>query len=1546
MSQKVTSFLPFSSVFLIFLIDCILSPGWSLWVLYFLPVIVFCDNHSPRSSYLFTALITFLMIIGFLLPPYAIFQRILILNRLAGIVSLWLVSIQAVSRVKAHRLFYKTATLSEAILTNMTEGLIVSDRTGKIVKWNKAAEMICKTGVFPLYKHTGQWKLRDLNGNKISLKQWPLSRVLKGEKIDDQSLHLTNTRTLESSYINVSGIPIFDKQGNLEQAVIMIRDITAIIETENKLKDALETSEKRATEIESRGRLLNVLMEQVPEALFISGPLNQILYASRFSEKLLEMPLEEIISTPEEKRPDAWGFFHPDGKSASFTDMPLYQAVHRGVTTEMQEWVIKRDGKAKTVLINARPILDPQGRIRGAVSGWRDISEIKRILSANIDQKNFLESILDNIPIVVLLFSCHDQRLLFVNTYYYRISRFPGREILGKKIQEVWPDLESRLGPILEKVCIGNESYKAENMELKLDTGKGQEVIFISFELIPLSSHDSEKTVLAIVRETTEAVETQRQIEQTVIFDEAILSNITDSLFIFDGNGKLLKTNPEAIKKHGLPEDIRELQKMKSVYGFLKYFRIYTLDGQEIPPDKWPSSAVLKGENLPGTEVVVRVAGKKEEWIASISGVPVKKKSGRVEIGIVTVRDVTSAVKVRREMEYAVARYESIVNYMNDGLVIADPSGEIQYMNPAALNLLGFRSIEEIPRNLKEYEKIFTLYDLQKKPMSVEDWPISRAMRGENFTGLEISLLNSKTGSHIIANFSGALVFDKDGKRILAILTMRDVTELRARTREAEESKRILDAMLEHIPLGVVIADSDLRIKMTSRFDREQMGVRTGLLHEEGNKIASVKSDTQEPATCDNHPLCLAVREGIVTSNEEWILRNQKGEKITVLFNASPLIDKQGLRVGGILLWVDITARKHTQKAQERLLSQNRRQRAFLETLIEIVPAGIAVIRTDRMDLEIVNSFFRSVLMKSRLDKGEDSPFLPDLIRSRKMEQINISYRERRAVSEKEIPLTIDQKTTYWNLDYVPVTAESGRVEQILVVAVNITDLVENRKCQEFLTVWFRTIVNSVIESLITIGPDGKLLEINPAAFRFLHIPPDLIHKHYSSLSSYFELRSQDGKAVPSDRHPITRVLRGETVSREVMCVKIRETGEIRYAMLSGTTFSINSENATYAVMNINDITDLILTQEQLRDQRNFINAIFDAQGAMVALLDKDGNVLKFNKTYELVTGLSASDTKGHHIWELLLPGEKERWLKRLAESHDRTVPVEYENFIRTRSGKERFIRWRNSVLTDKEGNITHIIATGIDLSDRLEAEERIKALNSELQKRATDLEYANKELEAFSYSVSHDLRSPLSTIGGFITLLKEDYESAFDAQGREYLKIIQSGIKKMNGIIGDMLQLSRISRKELNRSRIDMSKMVSEFLEDLRRSEPQRRAEFIVQENITAYADSRLVYLALENLLRNAWKFTSKKDKAIIEFGVFEHENETVYFVKDNGAGFDMEKSEKLFAPFQRLHSEKEYSGTGIGLPIVMRVIRRHGGRIWAHAEVDKGAVFYFTLS
>jgi light-regulated signal transduction histidine kinase (bacteriophytochrome) len=220
-----------------------------------------------------------------------------------------------------------------------------------------------------------------------------------------------------------------------------------------------------------------------------------------------------------------------------------------------------------------------------------------------------------------------------------------------------------------------------------------------------------------------------------------------------------------------------------------------------------------------------------------------------------------------------------------------------------------------------------------------------------------------------------------------------------------------------------------------------------------------------------------------------------------------------------------------------------------------------------------------------------------------------------------------------------------------------------------------------------------------------------------------------------------------------------------------------------------------------------------------------------------------------------------------------------------------------------------------------------------------------NKELESFVYSVSHDLRNPLRTIAGFTEILFEDYSEKLDFTGRDYLSRISASTKKMDRLIDDLLSLSRISRQEMIKSEVDLSKIASTIFSDLRQTQPNREVEFSIKAQIKALADSRLMEVALTNLLGNAWKFTTKTDHPKIEFGSFQRDLETVYFVKDNGAGFDPQYSEKLFRPFQRLHTEEEFKGTGIGLAIVERVITRHGGRIWAESEKNKGASFFFTL-
>ena len=251
---------------------------------------------------------------------------------------------------------------------------------------------------------------------------------------------------------------------------------------------------------------------------------------------------------------------------------------------------------------------------------------------------------------------------------------------------------------------------------------------------------------------------------------------------------------------------------------------------------------------------------------------------------------------------------------------------------------------------------------------------------------------------------------------------------------------------------------------------------------------------------------------------------------------------------------------------------------------------------------------------------------------------------------------------------------------------------------------------------------------------------------------------------------------------------------------------------------------------------------------------------------------------------------------------------------------------------------------------------EEIAALNTELkelnadlesrvQERTRELEVSNQELEAFSYSVSHDLRAPLRTIDGFSLALQEDFADKLNAEGRDYITRVRSGVQRMGSLIDALLQLSRVTRSDVAREQVDMSQLVTGVFSEMRAATPERNVETVVQPGVTAQGDARLLRVAFENLIGNAWKFTSKMPHARIEFGSDQREGRPVYFIRDNGAGFDMQYVDRLFTAFQRLHGDREFKGSGIGLATVSRIVRRHHGRIWAESEVGRGATFYFTL-
>jgi signal transduction histidine kinase len=243
------------------------------------------------------------------------------------------------------------------------------------------------------------------------------------------------------------------------------------------------------------------------------------------------------------------------------------------------------------------------------------------------------------------------------------------------------------------------------------------------------------------------------------------------------------------------------------------------------------------------------------------------------------------------------------------------------------------------------------------------------------------------------------------------------------------------------------------------------------------------------------------------------------------------------------------------------------------------------------------------------------------------------------------------------------------------------------------------------------------------------------------------------------------------------------------------------------------------------------------------------------------------------------------------------------------------------------------------------EFRDQTQSMLAEVQRQARAAETANKELEAFSYSVSHDLRAPLRAIDGFSQALVEDEADKLSREAREHLDRIRGGAQRMGELIDDLLRLSRVSRGEFHRDTVNVSDLATQVLAELRRRDPARTVELIVQDDASAFADSRLVRILLENLLGNAWKFTGKASAPRIEFGVKTEGGERVFFVRDNGAGFDMKYVNRLFGAFQRLHRENDFPGTGIGLATAQRIVLRHGGRIWVEAEIGRGAAFYFTL-
>jgi PAS domain S-box-containing protein len=497
-----------------------------------------------------------------------------------------------------------------------------------------------------------------------------------------------------------------------------------------------------------------------------------------------------------------------------------------------------------------------------------------------------------------------------------------------------------------------------------------------------------------------------------------------------------------------------------------------------------------------------------------------------------------------------------------------------------------------------------------------------------------------------------------------------------------------------------------------------------------------------------------------------------------------------------------------------------------------------------------------------------------------------------------------------------------------------------------------QTIVENLDQGVVVADLNGRLLHWNRAA-QELHgySSSEQDRRLFPELVDTFELSTLQGAVLPATEWPLARILRDKKLRDFELRVRRIGTDWERINSYGGTLVQGENSQPLLAITTVTDITERKRAEEALRENEQQFRTMVDAIAQLAWMARPDGFIYWYNQRWFDYTGTTPEEMEGWG-WKRvhdpeLLPSVLERWQASITARE----PFEMDFPLRAADGNFRWFLTRAFPLKDGAGNVLRWCGTNTDITRIRDAEREIQRLNTNLEKRVlertSELEAANDELEAFSYSVSHDLRAPLRAVDGFSQAVLEDFGAGLPEEGRQHLRTIRGGAQKMGALIDDLLTFSRLSRLPLKKREVNTANLVRDALRELGFSNNGRKIDMRIDEVPSCLADAALLKQVWLNLLSNALKYTRQEEAAVVEIGCMREagNDEQVFFVRDNGTGFDMRYADKLFGVFQRLHRAEDFEGTGVGLAIVQRIVHRHGGRVWADAAVDRGATFYFTL-
>jgi PAS domain S-box-containing protein len=855
-------------------------------------------------------------------------------------------------------------------------------------------------------------------------------------------------------------------------------------------------------------------------------------------------------------------------------------------------------------------------------------------------------------------------------------------------------------------------------------------------------------------------------------------------------------------------------------------------DPHELTARAHALSAEFKTRIAPGFEALVFKATRGIEDIYEVTTIRKDKSRYPAMLSVTALRDPhntiigylligtdnTARKKADDALRKSEAQLQTIVENISEAIVVSDLNGQLLHFNHAALDMLGYASMEDGRRHFSELVNTHELSDMDGAAWTVDQWPLARILRGERLHDLEARMRRIGGRWERLYNFRGTLAYDTGGKPLMAVISFSDITE-----RKQAESAALLLAAIVESSIDAVIA-KDLN--------------------------------------------------GIITS---W---NAAAERMFG-YSADEIVGRP---------------------------------------ITLIIPPG---------------------------HQNEEEQILSKIRRGERVEHFE-TQRLRKDGGLVDISVTVS-----------PIRDSHGRIIGASKVARDITGRkqIENelRESEER----FRLLVEGVHEyAIILLDAEGTVVSWNAGAERLKgYKSGEIIGRSFSVFYPPEDVAA--GKPVMELKAAL------EQGRWEDEGWRVRADGTRFWANVLITALKDSAGNLRGFSKLTRDITDRKQAEEALFKAGALQRAIFYSANFSSIATDARGIIQIFNVGAERMLGYTAAEVM-NKITPADISDPAEVIARARALSLELATPITpgFEALVfKASRGIEdiyelTYIRKDGSrfpavvsvtALRDAQNAIIGYLLIGTDNTERKRASDVIRQLTAELEQRVVErtaqLQNANKELEAFCYSVSHDLRTPLRSLDGFSQALLEDSFEKLDAKGQDYLRRIRAASQRMGQLIDDLLNLSRVSRGEMTRELVDVSKMAHEVAEELRTTAPQRDAEFVVAEGLVAKTDPRLLRIVLVNLLGNAWKFTAKQAHTRIEFGSTGENGNTEYFTRDNGAGFDEAYSSKLFGAFQRLHSAKDFAGTGIGLATVQRIIQRQGGRVWAEGKVDQGATFHFTL-